>query len=239
MGIEPNQVQSNYYGKGPDGTSVRGAKHPLSTIQTEFHTYAVNWTTTSLTFFIDGAAVRTVKAADAKDKYPQTPLRLKIGIWCTGTPDRQPGDIAWGGGLTDFSKGPFKMVVESIRILNYSPASQYRYTDNSGSWQSIEVIGGQAGGAGDDKQDAASSSSGTPGSVSNSASGNPTSITVPSASGTTAPVSSGTGTSSSPSGSAAKTTDSTPKPTANSKSVGSLVIPPLSAFCIVFISFLM
>jgi len=143
LGSEAHQVQANYFRKGDDGTYDRGSKHPVEA-QGGLHTYAVNWTTSAMTFLIDGAPVRTVNAADAKGKFPQTPMRLKLGIWAGGDASRTKDQITWAGGAIDWSKAPYTVVIDSVKIVNYNPAEQYRYKDNSGSWQSIEIIGGKA-----------------------------------------------------------------------------------------------
>lgn len=121
---------------------------PVADPQNQWHTYAINWTSAAITWIVDGAPARTLTYNDAKGgtRFPQTPMRLRLGIWAGGDPTVSQGTITWAGGLTDFSKAPFTMWVDSVNIVNYSPASQYRYKDTSGSWQSIEVIGGSAGG---------------------------------------------------------------------------------------------
>lgn len=35
------------------------------------------------------------------------------------------------------------MVVKSIKVVDYSSGSAYRYTDKTGSWQSIQAVGGK------------------------------------------------------------------------------------------------
>jgi beta-glucanase (GH16 family) len=121
---------------------------PVADPQNQWHTYAVNWTSAAITWLVDGVAVRTLNYNDAKGgtRFPQTPMRLRLGIWAGGDPSNPQGTIQWAGGATDFSKGPYTMSIDSATITNYSPASKYHYKDNSGSWQSIEVIGGNAGG---------------------------------------------------------------------------------------------
>lgn len=123
---------------------------PVPAAQTQWHTYAVNWTSDAITWFVDGAAVRTLQYADAQGgtRFPQTPMKLKLGIWAGGdaAAGNLPGTVTWAGGAVDYSKGPFTMDVEYANIINYSPADTYKYKDNSGNWQSIDVIGGSAGG---------------------------------------------------------------------------------------------
>lgn len=119
---------------------------PAANNQAEYHTYGVNWTSAAITWMLDGAPVRTLKYADAKggSRFPQTPMRLKVGVWAA--PANAPGIAEWAGGRPDLSKGPFFMTVDTINIVNYSPGKEYHYKDNTGNWDSIEVLGGSTGG---------------------------------------------------------------------------------------------
>jgi hypothetical protein len=143
IGTVPNTVQMNYFGKGNTTTYDRMIEAPVSNVQNEMHTYALDWTAERLVYIIDGTPVRTLKFGDANGgkNYPQTPSTVRIGIWAGGDPDNEAGVIEWAGGKTDYSKAPFTMTVESIKVKNYSPGKEYKWTDKSGSWESIEVIG--------------------------------------------------------------------------------------------------
>jgi len=148
LGGDNARVQSNYFGKYDQSEFNRMVQVPVADPQNQWHTYGVNWTSAAITWLIDGVAVRTLNYGDAKGgtRFPQTPMRLRLGIWAGGDPGNPKGTIEWAGGLTDFSKAPFSMTVDSATITNYSPADKYHYKDNSGDWKSIEVIGGSAGG---------------------------------------------------------------------------------------------
>lgn len=88
--------------------------------------------------------MRTLKYADAVDgtNYPQTPMRIRIGIWAGGDPDNSEGTIEWAGGETDYTAAPFTMYVESVDIINYNPASAYKYTDKTGAYTSVKATNG-------------------------------------------------------------------------------------------------
>lgn len=153
IGGENYRVQSNYFGKGDTTTYDRMVYIPVTNTQTTAHTYSVNWTSAAITWSVDGVAVRTLLYQDAEGgtRFPQTPMKLKVGAWVGGDPTTNaPGTVQWamGGqsGSTNYADGPFSMYVESISITNYSPADSYSYGDNSGSYQSIKVSGGTAGG---------------------------------------------------------------------------------------------
>jgi len=142
-GTDTTQVQSNYFGKGDTTTYDRAAWHTVATPQDTVHTYTVNWTSSSTTWAIDGNVVRTLyyDGAQAGARYPQTPMRVKLGIWAGGDPSNSEGTIEWAGGLTDYSAAPFSMYVESVKIENYTPGGEYTWSDNTGSFQSIKVSG--------------------------------------------------------------------------------------------------
>lgn len=137
--------KSNYQltiskGKGDTTTYDRMIYIPVANNQAEYHTYGINWTSAAITWTLNGAPVRTLKYADAQggSRFPQTPSRLKIGIWAA--PTDKPGVVAWAGGLVDLAKAPYAMTVSEVNIVNYTPAKEYRYKDRSGNWDSIEAI---------------------------------------------------------------------------------------------------
>jgi hypothetical protein len=148
LGGDNNQVQTNYFGKGQTITYDRGAFHPNPGNHDSFHTYSIDWTSSQIVWQIDGNTVRVLTPAQSNNQYPQTPMMIKIGCWAGGDPGNPEGTIEWAGGLTDYSAGPFSMQVKSISVTDYSTGTQYVYTDKSGTWQSIEAVGGQVNGQG-------------------------------------------------------------------------------------------
>ncbi|KAF2027196.1 concanavalin A-like lectin/glucanase [Setomelanomma holmii] len=142
IGGQEGKVQMNYFGKGNTTTYDRMIEAPVATTQTETHTYALNWTAEALTWIIDGKAVRTLNYADANGgkNYPQTPCNVRLGNWPGGDSENK-GTVEWAGGKVDYSQAPFTMTVESVKVINYSPGTEYKWTDKTGSKDSIEVIG--------------------------------------------------------------------------------------------------
>ncbi|KGO65918.1 Concanavalin A-like lectin/glucanases superfamily [Penicillium italicum] len=142
-GGDTTQVESNYFGKGDTTTYDRAIWHPVSSPQETFHTYTVVWTKEAITWSVDGKALRTLSYNDAKSgtRYPQTPLNVRIGIWAGGDPSNSEGTIEWAGGITDYSKGPFTMYIKDVTIVNYNPAESYTWSDQTGSYESIEFTG--------------------------------------------------------------------------------------------------
>ncbi|KAJ8098360.1 concanavalin A-like lectin/glucanase domain-containing protein [Lipomyces tetrasporus] len=145
IGTDDFHVQTNYFSKGQVGTYNRGGMTDVANPATTFHTYTIDWTRESITWYVDGAVAR-VLTSDTPEGYPQSPMQIKIGSWVGGDPNNEPGTIAWAGGLTDFSQAPFNFYIRSLKVTDYSTGSGYVYTDNSGSEDSIQVVSGSVGG---------------------------------------------------------------------------------------------
>jgi hypothetical protein len=89
IGDQPNEVQTNYFGKGNGNSAGRGAVYNIAGSTWDWHTYALNWTSTQIDWLVDGTIVRTQLAANSptdsyNTQYPQTPMQLKIGAWAGG-----------------------------------------------------------------------------------------------------------------------------------------------------------
>jgi hypothetical protein len=136
------KVQMNYFGKGNTTTYDRMIEADVASTQNNFHTYALNWTSESLTWLIDGKAQRTLNYADANGgkNFPQTPCNVRLGNW-PGGDSKDEGTVQWAGGKVDYTKAPFNMTVASIKVINYSPGTEYHWKDKTGSFESIEVVG--------------------------------------------------------------------------------------------------
>ncbi|OJJ45726.1 hypothetical protein ASPZODRAFT_68645 [Penicilliopsis zonata CBS 506.65] len=139
LGAYDDEIETNYFGKD-NTTSYDRATYPsVTTPAEEFHTYTIIWTEEKLEWLIDGTLVRTLEYDSAVDgrNYPQTPMRVKLGIWAGGDPSESEGTIEWAGGEVDYDDVPFTMYVESVKIINYNPAETYTYTGHTGSYESI------------------------------------------------------------------------------------------------------
>ncbi|PKY09194.1 hypothetical protein P168DRAFT_315214 [Aspergillus campestris IBT 28561] len=160
LGGDTTQIQTNYFGKGDHSSYDRGSFADVDRPQETFHTYTVEYNKDAMTWSIDGNVIRTVAFQDAKggSRFPQTPMRVKIGTWAGGDPDNDPGTIEWAGGETDYSAAPFTAYIKSVKIENDNPASEYSYSDNSGSFESIKKEGGKDDSDDDDDDDEDSSS---------------------------------------------------------------------------------
>lgn len=195
VGGYTDRIETNYFGKGDTTTYDRETWVNLDTPQETFHTYTVDWTKDSMTWLIDGNSVRTVKYAEAKDgsRYPQTPMKLRLGIWAGGDPDNGQGTIEWAGGETDYTQAPFSMYVKSVTVTNYNPADTYEWTDTSGSYQSIKASNGTSSDSSSSSTSGDSSSTSTSGSSTSTATGASASTTSDSSSAATSTSDSTTG----------------------------------------------
>ncbi|KAI0131879.1 putative cell wall glucanase/allergen F16-like protein [Xylariales sp. AK1849] len=140
LGGDLDQVQTNYFGKGNTTSYDRGTYVTVSDTQATTHNYTIEWTSASTTWYVDGTSVRELNYEDAVSgtNYPQTPMRIKLGIW-SASDSGSEGTIEWAGGETDYDDAPFTMYVEKVEITNYNPGSTYTYGDLTGSYTSIEV----------------------------------------------------------------------------------------------------
>lgn len=138
LGGRPNEAQSNWYAKASTD-NTQSLTFPVDNAQADFHNYTVHWTSESIEWYIDSTKVRTLAYPSGGVNYPQTPMRIKLGIWAGGdTKQNEEGTIEWAGGPTDFSKAPFTMVVQKVMVQNLNPADSYTYGDETGSYKSIK-----------------------------------------------------------------------------------------------------
>ncbi|CEJ82671.1 hypothetical protein VHEMI02720 [[Torrubiella] hemipterigena] len=148
VGFQPNQAQTNYFGRDTQGTFDRGAFHTVDGALSTTHKYSIDWTSERIQWLVDDNVVRTLTRAQAGTKYPQTPMQVKIGSWVAGQPGAPKGTVEWAGGMADFSKAPFEAHYKNLNIVDYGGGStattseikEYVYGDKSGSFQSIKVI---------------------------------------------------------------------------------------------------
>ena len=141
FGLSGGRVQTNYFGKGITGNYDRGTQPVVNDPTKAFHTYSLDWSASRLVWSVDGTAVRTLPYSPATSgayQYPQTPMRLHLGLWDAGDPNESQGVVQWAGGYTDLTKLPYTAYVKSVKIVPSNPCTSYEYTDESGSYQSIQ-----------------------------------------------------------------------------------------------------
>ncbi|KHN99842.1 Concanavalin A-like lectin/glucanase, subgroup [Metarhizium album ARSEF 1941] len=145
LGSNKTFATTNYFGKGRQDFK-NGGSHPMTGMQDDYHNYTTVWTKESIEWFIDGNRVRTLNAKDANNtlNYPQTPMRMSVGIWAGGDPSLPEGTRQWAGGDTDYANGPYTMYLKSAQVADYSSGKEYTYGDRSGSWESIKIASGNS-----------------------------------------------------------------------------------------------
>jgi beta-glucanase (GH16 family) len=174
VGRAQDKIESAYFGKGNKASNGgTGAAHDSPGRSDRFYTYKIDWTPERIDWYIDGKIVRTLLAKDAKDGpnfFPQTPMLIKIGAWAPGDASaNELGIVQWSGGPIDWSKGPFVMTLQSINVVNYSPAKAYHYSDQSGLKTGIKIEDGVLMGNGVRQDSAVSHTAVSHSAVSNSA----------------------------------------------------------------------
>ena len=142
IGGNNTHVQTNYFGKGNTTSYDRAVWHEIQTPQTVWHNYTTDWQKDKTDFYIDGQIIRTLKYEDANGgkNYPQTPADVRLGIWPGGDPKNNEYTIEWAGGAVNYDEGPFTMAVKSVRVTDASTATEYHWSDRTGSMESIEII---------------------------------------------------------------------------------------------------
>lgn len=200
-----SKTSLNYFGKGNTTSYDRASWAGVANTQSVTHNYTITWTAAATTWYIDSVPVRTLNYADAVGgkNYPQTPMNIRVGIWAGGDPANAKGTIEWAGGVTDYSAGPYTMVLEKVEVVNDNPAKSYKYGDMSGSYESI-VVDGAAGVVQKGQSD-----------MTTSPQASPSPSTQPSTSASQPSSSSGPSSSSEPASSSKPSSSSEPAPTSS------------------------
>ncbi|OGE49639.1 hypothetical protein PENARI_c020G07007 [Penicillium arizonense] len=148
VGYNTSQVQSNFFGKGNDSSFDRGGFHYVANADSEFHNYTTYWDQDKLQWWIDGDMVRQLNYDDkgtlGGKNYPQTPSRVKFSLWPAGREGAAQGTIDWAGGLVQWNNAPFTMTLGKLHVKDFHTGKEYTYSDHSGSYDSIDVVGGNS-----------------------------------------------------------------------------------------------
>jgi len=100
------------------------------------HTYTFDWTPDSLTWYIDGNAMRTKNRNDTWNSttnqyhYPQSPARIELSLWPAGLSSNGEGTVDWSGGLVDWNSqymqnGYYYAKVTDVNVECYDPPSDF------------------------------------------------------------------------------------------------------------------
>ena len=86
LGSDPDEVQTNYFGKGNTSSYDRGKEYNMSPPQDDYHNYTIDWTKDRIEWILDGKVLRTLNYTDALNgkNYPQTPMNVRLGAWAGG-----------------------------------------------------------------------------------------------------------------------------------------------------------
>ncbi|KAJ4165824.1 hypothetical protein LMH87_007437 [Akanthomyces muscarius] len=147
LGSTNDNIQSNTFSRGDQEKHDLLGLLPVSDLTGASHKYTVDWTTDRIEFSVDGAVKRTLRRADIPERYPESPMQLKVGAWVAGYKDGDEGRTHWAGGIADFSNGPSSSFFKSIKVTDYAGGSsatdkdvkEYTYGDRSGSAKSIQI----------------------------------------------------------------------------------------------------
>lgn len=141
VGTKTDEATTNFYSKGKH-VYTNGGVHKVAgaSTDTDYHNYTCIWNENSIDWYVDGNQVRSQPAKGADPGYPQTPMRLSLGIWAGGDSSLGQGTREWAGGAIDYSKGPYTMYIKSVQVTDFTAhAKEYSYGDRSGTAGSIQV----------------------------------------------------------------------------------------------------
>ena len=129
VGTDLQSVQSNYYFQGLlDYDNEKNLS--VSDTNTQVHTYTIDWTPDTLTWSVDGTAMRTKNRNDtwnattSQYHYPQSPSRIQLSLWPAGLSSNGQGTIDWAGGLVNWDNSTamangyyYAMVNDVVSVL--------------------------------------------------------------------------------------------------------------------------
>lgn len=145
IGKEPSVNHGSLHGPGYSGSNPKTATYTLPTGQKfsdAFHTFTIEWSATSVTFFVDGTAYNTVKATD-----------IPAGTqWVFNNPFFILLNVAVGGKFPGAPNSstvfPQDMLVDYVRVYQPAPDGvqnvQTAGVQNSASFTGVIAPGGLA-----------------------------------------------------------------------------------------------
>lgn len=158
IGSYLESAQTNFYWQEVmDWTHAKNIS--LSNTYMNYHTYEVDWTEDSITWYIDGQVGRTLNKSDTYNSttdsyaFPQTPSFVQISLWPGGLASNPQGTINWAGGEVDWNAedlknpGYFYVTLKDVSITCYDPPSgtntsgstSYVYKNTAGLVSDIEI----------------------------------------------------------------------------------------------------
>ncbi|KAI4865281.1 glycoside hydrolase family 16 protein [Hypoxylon rubiginosum] len=124
-------VETNVFARGKMWDGAAAYQKDSFKPAEQFHKYSVEWDESNISWYVDDKVVRSIQAKDTPSgfAFPQSPMKLQLGVWGGGDPDNNHWTIEWAGGEIDMKGAPYTMYVKSVNITNKYPASEYRYKD--------------------------------------------------------------------------------------------------------------
>lgn len=147
IGSDAHHIQTNIFSKGNQSDHSHGGSQSVGDAFGKIHHYVINWTPEKIEWHIDNEVARVLLRSEVGEKFPQSPMQVRIGAWVAGYDGADPDTTDWAGGEADFSDGPRTAYYKSIKIMDYAgtdaPTSNdikaYAYGDHSGRSGSIEI----------------------------------------------------------------------------------------------------
>ncbi|KAG6020913.1 hypothetical protein E4U41_002681 [Claviceps citrina] len=154
LGAYDNQAQTNYFYDGQALYNTYNDTYELATSSFDApQTYAVEWTDQFLSFSINDTVRKIWYLGEIPpERWPQTPMQVKLGVWSVGN-DSDHGTIAWAGGLPDWEAGPYRALFTKLQIEDYvglcnetdnSAPVEYQYDERTVGWQNVRIAGCKA-----------------------------------------------------------------------------------------------
>ncbi|KAI0840508.1 concanavalin A-like lectin/glucanase domain-containing protein [Hypoxylon sp. FL0890] len=75
----------------------------------QFHKYSVEWDEDYMSWYVDDKVVRSIQAKDTPSgfTFPQSPMKLQLGVWGGGDPSNSYWTKQWAGGEIDLKGAPY------------------------------------------------------------------------------------------------------------------------------------
>lgn len=140
FGADPFEFQSNYFVKGNVLNYDRGQYHPTPGSPLDnFFTYVIDWRPDRIEWHLNGNIIRTVLRENNPHGFPNAPMAVKLSLWAGGDVLNEQGTIEWAGGITDYSLLPFTMNVHTLKVIDYTSATEYAYGNDQNSWIEVDI----------------------------------------------------------------------------------------------------
>ncbi|KAF5361620.1 hypothetical protein D9758_007371 [Tetrapyrgos nigripes] len=126
-GAATTEGQTNFFWQGVIPQQTQGdTTKDISDTFANYHDYTIDWQPDSLTWSVDGNAVRTIKASDFQsngiNQFPNTPSRIQLSVWPAGIDSMPQGTVQWAGGMINWddpdykSAGHFYALVKQVKV---------------------------------------------------------------------------------------------------------------------------